>query len=54
MRLLVGYFLIATAVSVPLFASFTVVPEIDSGIMGSVVALVVGGYLAVVSRARRK
>jgi len=50
----VGYFLIATAVSVPLFAGGPPAPEIDAGIMGSAVALVVGGYLVVVSRARRK
>jgi len=53
-RLLVGYFLIAIGISGPLFAGVTAVPEIDAGIMGSAVALVVGGYLVVVSRVRRK
>jgi hypothetical protein len=53
-RLLVGYFLIAIAISVPLFAAATAAPEIDAGIVGSAAALLVGGYLVVVSRARRK
>ena len=49
-----GYFLIATAIATPLFAGNAVAPEIDAGIVGSAVALVVGGYLVVVSKARRK
>ena len=51
----VGYFLIVTAISSPLFAGIVqVAPEIDGGLLGSAVALVVGGYLVVVSRARRR
>ena len=53
-RSLVGYLLIATAVSVPLYAGVASAPEIDAGIIGSAAALLVGGYLVVVSRARRK
>jgi hypothetical protein len=48
-----GYLLIVTAISSSLFAGVAV-PEIDGGMLGSALALVVGGYLVVVSKVRRK
>jgi len=49
-----GYLLILTAISTPLFAGFVSVPEVDPSMVGGAVALLVGGYLVVVSRTRRK
>jgi hypothetical protein len=48
-----GYFLILAAISTPVFGGISRVPEIDGGMIGSAVALLVGGYLVVVSRTRK-
>ena len=54
-KLLLGFVLILAALATPLFAGWVAaVPEIDSGMVGSAIALLAGGYLVVVSRARRK
>jgi len=53
LKLLAGCVVMAVITS-PLYAGSTRVPEIDFGIAGSAAALLVGGYLVVVSRTRRK
>ena len=56
LKLIAGCALVLTAISSPLFAGVTTapVPEVDPGMIGSAAALLVGGYLVVVSRTRRK
>jgi hypothetical protein len=43
-----------TAMAGTALAGITATPEIDVGITGSAVALLIGGYLVFVSRIRRK
>ena len=56
LKLFAGCVLVLTAITSPLFATGIgpPVPEIDPGLIGSAAALLVGGYLVVVSRTRRK
>ena len=55
LRICVGYMVVLTALAGTTHAVTGVAaPEVDAGLAGSAVALVVGGYLVFVSRLRRK
>jgi hypothetical protein len=55
LRVCLGCALVLTALTGSTYAAGPVaVPEIDAGLAGSAVALVVGGYLFFVAKVRRK
>jgi hypothetical protein len=54
LRICLAYTLVLTAFSGATYAAAVSVPEIDPGMAGGAVALLVGGYLVFVSRVRRK
>jgi len=49
-----GYLLVFGAFAGTASAAFSVVPEIDSGAATGAIALVIGGYLVMISKFRRK
>ena len=51
--MIVGVLLVLTAVQGVAYATPAVVPEIDSGMIGSAVTLLVGGYLVLASKVRK-
>jgi hypothetical protein len=54
LRICLGCMLVLTAFSAATYAGPVAVPEVDPGMAGSAVALLVGGYLLFVSKVRRK
>jgi hypothetical protein len=54
LRICVGYMVVLTALAGATHAAAVAAPEVDPGMAGSAVALVVGGYLVFVSKLRRK
>jgi hypothetical protein len=54
LRMSLASVVLLTAIVPAAWAAGVAVPEIDAGVAGSAVALLIGGYLVAVSRWRRK